>query len=92
MIPPDAARQQDLAAVYDAIRPRLVRIAYAILGTVAEAEDVVADCWLRLVEADRRDTVEDVEAWSTVVVSRAALDTLRSARRRRDAAPHESGR
>ncbi len=84
MIPPDAARQQDLAAVYDAIRPRLVRIAYAILGTVAEAEDVVADCWLRLVEADRRDTVEDVEAWSTVVVSRAALDTLRSARRRRE--------
>lgn len=80
----DAARQQDLAAVYDGIRPRLVRIAYAILGSHAEAEDVVADCWIRLVEADRRESICDVEAWSTVVVSRAALDTLRSARRRRE--------
>ncbi|WP_299570041.1 RNA polymerase sigma factor SigJ [uncultured Williamsia sp.] len=77
-------RQDQLAAVYDAVRPRLVRIAYAILGSHAEAEDVVADCWMRLVEADRREAVVDVEAWSTVVVSRAALDTLRSARRRRE--------
>ncbi|MGZ8177407.1 RNA polymerase sigma factor SigJ [Williamsia sp. SKLECPSW1] len=77
-------RQDELAAAYHAVRPRLIRIAYAILGTHAEAEDVVADCWLRLVDADGRATVDDVEAWSTVVVSRAALDTLRSARRRRE--------
>ena len=77
-------RQDELACVYDAVRPRLVRIAYAILGSHAEAEDVVADCWIRLVEADRKQAVADVEAWSTVVVSRAALDTLRSARRRRE--------
>jgi RNA polymerase sigma-70 factor (ECF subfamily) len=37
-----------------------------------------------LVEADRKAAIADVEAWSTVVVSRAALDTLRSARRRRE--------
>lgn len=77
-------RQDELAAEYHSVRPRLVRIAYAILGSHAEAEDVVADCWLRLTDADRRETVVDVEAWSTVVVSRAALDTLRSARRRRE--------
>lgn len=74
-----------LAEEYDAARPRLVRVAYAILGSHAEAEDVVADCWLRLEEADRREAVRDVLGWATVAVSRAALDVLRSARVRREA-------
>lgn len=73
-----------LAAAYEAERPRLVRVAYAILGSHAEAEDVVADCWLRLVDADAADPVRDVGAWTTTVVARAALDVLRSARRRRE--------
>ena len=73
-----------LAAAYDAERPRLVRVAYAILGSHAEAEDVVADCWLRLVAADEREPVRDVAAWATVTVARAALDVLRSARVRRE--------
>ena len=75
---------EELAAAYDAERPRLVRVAYAILGSHAEAEDVVADCWLRLVAADDRDPVRDVGAWATVTVARAALDVLRSARVRRE--------
>ncbi|WP_121257055.1 RNA polymerase sigma factor SigJ [Nocardioides ferulae] len=74
----------ELAAAYDVERPRLVRVAYAILGSHAEAEDVVADCWLRLVAAHEREPVRDVPAWATVVVARAALDTLRSARVRRE--------
>jgi RNA polymerase sigma-70 factor, ECF subfamily len=73
-----------LAAAYDAERPRLVRVAYAILGSHAEAEDVVADCWLRLVAADEREPVRDVAAWATTTVARAALDVLRSARVRRE--------
>ncbi|WP_243060197.1 RNA polymerase sigma factor SigJ [Nocardioides sp. SR21] len=73
-----------LAAAYDEERPRLVRVAYAILGSHAEAEDVVADCWLRLVAADEREPVRDVAAWATVTVARAALDVLRSARSRRE--------
>lgn len=73
-----------LAAAYDDERPRLVRVAYAILGSHAEAEDVVADCWLRLVAADEREPVRDVAAWATVTVARAALDVLRSARSRRE--------
>ncbi|WP_205471944.1 RNA polymerase sigma factor SigJ [Nocardioides sp. SYSU D00038] len=77
--------QQRLAEAYDAARPRLVRVAYSILGTRAESEDVVADCWLRLVEADRREPVRDVLGWGTVAVARAALDVLRSARVRREA-------
>jgi RNA polymerase sigma-70 factor (ECF subfamily) len=76
---------EHLASAYDAARARLVRVAYAILGSHAEAEDVVANCWLRLVEADRREPVRDVLGWATVAVSRAALDVLRSARVRREA-------
>jgi RNA polymerase sigma-70 factor (ECF subfamily) len=79
-----SSREALLAAAYQQARPRLVRVAYAVLGTHAEAEDVVSDCWLRLAAADARDPVLDVEAWATVTVARAALDALRSARRRRE--------
>lgn len=78
-------RSEELAAEFDGQRPRLVRIAYAILGSRSEAEDVVADTWLRLVESDAREPVRDVAGWATVVVSRAAIDVLRSARIRREA-------
>ncbi|GAA4094407.1 RNA polymerase sigma factor SigJ [Nocardioides kongjuensis] len=78
------ARVQALAGEYDALRPRMVRVAYAILGTRAEAEDVVADCWIRLVEADAREPVRDLTGWLTVTVARAATDVLRSARVRRE--------
>jgi len=73
-----------LAEEFSQARPRLVRVAYAILGSHAEAEDVVADCWLRLVAADGQEPVRDVESWAVVAVSRLALDVLRSARVRRE--------
>jgi RNA polymerase sigma-70 factor (ECF subfamily) len=76
--------QDLLAAAFSTARPRLVRVAYAILGRHSEAEDVVADCWFRLVAADRAEPVRDVEAWAVVAVSRMALDVLRSARVRRE--------
>lgn len=78
-------RTEQLAAEYDALRPRMVRVAYAILGSRAEAEDVVADSWPRLVDADAREPVRDLAAWLTVAVARAATDVLRSARVRREA-------
>lgn len=77
-------RGEQLAREYAAVRPRLLRMAYAVLGSWAEAEDVVADCWLRLAAADERDPVRDAEAWLVVAVARAALDSLRSARSRRE--------
>ena len=79
------ARSEDLAQAWTAQRARLVGVAYAVLGTRAEAEDVVSDCWLSLVAADAREPVRDVEAWATVAVARRALDVLRSARVRREA-------
>lgn len=79
------ARADELARAWTAQRGRLVGVAYAVLGTRAEAEDVVSDCWLSLVAADGREPVRDVEAWATVAVARRALDVLRSARVRREA-------
>ncbi|GGN20751.1 RNA polymerase sigma-70 factor (ECF subfamily) [Actinoplanes campanulatus] len=72
------------ADAWTAARPRLVRVAYAILGSVAEAEDVVSECWFRLARAG---PVHDVEAWAVVTVTRAATDVLRSARMRRETYP-----
>ncbi len=80
-----SSRENELAAEYTRIRPRLLRAAYALLGTQAEAEDVVADTWLRLAAADQRERVADVEGWAVVAVSRRALDVLRSARVQREA-------
>ena len=79
------SRQEELAAEYTAARPRLVRVAYAVLGSHAEAEDVVSETWLRLAEADAREPVRDVEGWAVVAVARRAMDVLRSARMRREA-------
>jgi RNA polymerase sigma-70 factor (ECF subfamily) len=71
------------AAEFEALRPRLLRVAYSQLGSLAEAEDVVQEAWLRLERADR-ETIEDLAAWLTTVVSRIALDALGSARVRRE--------
>lgn len=61
-------------------RPRLVGLAYRMLGSVSDAEDVVQDVWLRWQAADR-DGIDRAQAWLTTVTSRVALDLLRSKRR-----------
>jgi len=71
------------AAEFEALRPRLLRVAYSQLGSLAEAEDVVQEAWLRLERTDR-ETIADLAAWLTTVVSRLALDALGSARVRRE--------
>lgn len=62
-------------------RPRLLNIAYRLLGSWADAEDVVSDAWPRWAVAE---SVVNPAAWLTTVVSRLALDQLRSARARRE--------
>lgn len=55
-------------------RPRLLAIATRILGSAAEADDVVQEAWLRLSDAD---DVDNPPAWLTTVVTRLSLDMLR---------------
>jgi RNA polymerase sigma-70 factor (ECF subfamily) len=66
-----------------ACRPRLLGIAYGMLGELTEAEDVVQDAWLRWSEGDR-GAVRNPEAFLVRVTTRLALDRLRSARARRE--------
>lgn len=73
----------DTAAEFQALRGRLLGVAYGLLGSVDEAEDVVQESWLRLRDADHSQ-ISDVTGWLIVTVSRLALDVLRSARRRRE--------
>jgi RNA polymerase sigma factor (sigma-70 family) len=70
---------------FEAGRPRLASLAYRLLGSAADAEDVVQDAFLRWQAADR-DRIEVPEAWLTKVVTNLALDRLRSARSRRERA------
>lgn len=65
-------------------RGLLFGIAYRVLGSVADAEDVVQEAWVRWA-AEPRDDVENARAYLTTVVSRLALNTLRTRRARREA-------
>ncbi|AQR72516.1 sigma-70 family RNA polymerase sigma factor [Sphingomonas sp. LM7] len=71
------------AASFDPLRPRLNRIAYRMLGSVADAEDVVQDAFLRWMGADRA-AIREPEAFLRRVVTRLCLDQLKSARARRE--------
>lgn len=73
----------ELALAFERHRPQLLRVAYGILGSLSEAEDVVQDAWLRLERSDAAE-IEDLRAWLVTVVGRLALDALGSARRRRE--------
>lgn len=64
-------------------RPRLFRLAYRMLGTPADAEDVMHDAWLRLREQDMA-ALDDPEAWLVTVTTRLALDRLRRAKAERE--------
>ena len=72
-----------LARAFEVHRPRLLRIAYATVGSVSEAEDCVQEAWLRL-QAQDPASIRDLGAWLTTTVSRLAYDTLGSARARRE--------
>jgi len=69
-------------AAFAAERPRLVGLAYRLLGSLTDAEDVVQEAWFRWAAADRA-SVERPAAWLTTVVSRLGLDRLRASQRER---------
>jgi len=64
---------------FETERPRLVALATRILGSTADADDVLQEAWLRFVRADDPD---DLPAWLTTVVTRLCLDHLRRGRTR----------
>lgn len=64
-------------------RPAVFGAAYRILGSVAEAEDVAQEVWLRAVAADLSE-VRDLRAWLVTLAARASYNVLKSARVRRE--------
>lgn len=78
--------QPDAVEIFEAQRPRLLRLAYRMLGSRAEAEDAVQEAWLRWQSADR-GRVDEPAAWLTRVTSRLCLDQMKSARARRETYP-----
>jgi RNA polymerase sigma factor (sigma-70 family) len=70
------------AALFERARPRLLGLAYRILGSRVDAEDAVQDCFLKWSAAER-DAIDNVEGWLTTVCTRRCLDLLRAAHRAR---------
>src|SRR5919108_1997396 len=86
MTEPDRPTADDsLALRFEAHRAHLRAVAYRMLGSLAEAEDVVQDAWLRASRAGAAD-VENVGGWLTTIVARLCLDRLRSRAVRRGGA------
>ncbi len=73
----------DPTRTFDQLRPRLQGIAYRMLGSVAEAEEVVQDVWLRWHETDPA-ALDSAEAWLVTCATRLSIDRLRSAKVRRE--------
>lgn len=77
------AKSGDAAATFDPLRPKLMRVAYRMLGSVSDAEDIVQEAFIRWMKADRCD-VREPEAFLRRTVTRLSLDQLKSARRTRE--------
>ena len=73
----------DPDAVFEAQRPRLLRLAYRMLGSHAEAEDMVQEAWLRWRAVDPA-TVREPPAFLARAVTRLCLDAMKSARAKRE--------
>ncbi|MBL7258804.1 RNA polymerase sigma-70 factor [Paractinoplanes lichenicola] len=73
----------EAARVFTEVRPRLFGIAYRMLGSATEAEDLVQDVWLRWQGYDR-ETVENPGAFLATTTTRLAINQLQSARVRRE--------
>jgi len=73
----------DAAAGFGPLRPTLLRVAYHMLGSVSDAEDVVQDAFVRWMKTDR-SAVREPEAFLRSTVTRLCLDVLKSARHQRE--------
>lgn len=78
-----SAPHRDLAAEFSAHRPRLMRVAYRMLGSVSDAEDMVQEAYIRWMKVDR-DSIVTPAAFLCRTTTRLCLDLIKSARARRE--------
>lgn len=74
---------QDAESIFAPLRPVLMRVCYRMLGSVADAEDIVQEAFIRWIGAERSEVVAP-EAFLRRTVTRLCLDQLKSARQRRE--------
>jgi RNA polymerase sigma-70 factor (ECF subfamily) len=77
------ANSEDAAEIFKLLHPKLVRIAYRMLGSVHDAQDLVQDAYIRWTSVDRTE-VHEPEAFLRRTVTRLCLDQLKAARRQRE--------
>jgi RNA polymerase sigma-70 factor, ECF subfamily len=82
LAPTGAVSEAD-AALFQTVRPRLFGIAYRVLGSASEADDVVQETWIRWQNADRRE-VRDAAAFLATTALRLSINVTQSARARRE--------
>ncbi|EPH39537.1 sigma-70 family RNA polymerase sigma factor [Streptomyces aurantiacus] len=85
----DTSAADPMAEAFEAQRDRLRAVAHRMLGSHADAEDVVQEAWLRLSRQDAA-TIHNLAGWLTTVVGRISLDVLRS-RQARPEASYDDG-
>jgi RNA polymerase sigma-70 factor (ECF subfamily) len=71
-------------AAFDAVKPRLFGLAYRMLGSRAEAEDVVQEAYIRWHQVDE-SIIRNAEAWLVTTATRLAIDRLRALKAEREA-------
>jgi RNA polymerase sigma-70 factor (ECF subfamily) len=69
---------------FQRLRPRLFGIAYRMLGSRADAEDIVQEAWLRWSDGAPPEGLASVDAWLVTIVTRLCIDRLRSAKLERE--------
>ncbi|HEU4573232.1 MAG TPA: sigma-70 family RNA polymerase sigma factor [Candidatus Limnocylindrales bacterium] len=84
-----ATGKERLAERFEAERGHLRAIAYRMLGSMSEADDAIQEAWIRLSRTDASE-IDNLRAWLTTVVSRVALNILRSRRTHREASLDET--
>lgn len=77
------APTEDVAATFKLLHPKLVRVAYRMLGSVHDAQDIVQEAFTRWIAIDRSE-IREPEAFMRRTVTRLCLDQLKSTRRLRE--------
>lgn len=73
----------DLARRFHEFRPHLTSVAFQIVGSLADAEDVIQTSWLKIAAAET-DAITNLAGWFTTITTRTALDSLKARQRRRE--------
>jgi RNA polymerase sigma-70 factor, ECF subfamily len=76
-------RSEEAAVSFEPLRPKLARVAYRMLGSVHDAEDIVQEAFIRWMNINRND-IREPEAFLRRTVTRLCLDQLKSARHQRE--------